>query len=260
MTVLKRLSRIYAQVSYDLEADFSNVVKAELSEMLPAFSVLEFSPFILGEEGSRRRPDLAIVHRDYSMWIVVEVELDSHPLQSHVIPQVRTFATGNYDSSHADFLHAKDPTLDKDKLRNLTMYHPPTISVVVNSRSVLEDGWDVLELDYSARLTFFESFRARNGDVIFSVSGYLPTPPPAGIIKFKKQEMMNALTCTRPADFPADVIHEVEMQWGGSLRKLTVMRTKDEVLLLPQGGITFRDDRNYEVRRNESQKYELHQC
>ena len=260
MTVLKRLGRKYEQVSYNLEADFSNVVKAELSEMLPAFSVLEFSPFITGEEGSRRKPDLAIVHRDYSMWLVVEVELDSHPLQSHVIPQVRTFATGNYDSSHADFLHGKDPSLDKDKLRNLTMYHSPTISVIVNSRSVLEDGWNVLELEYSARLTFFESFRALDGDVIFSVSGYLPTPPPAGTIKFKKQEMINALICTRPGDVPADITDEMEMYWGDSLRKWTVVRTKDAVLLFPQGGFTFRDDRNYEVRRNDSQKYELHQC
>ena len=260
MTVLKRLGRIYEQVSYNLEADFSNVVKAELSEMLPAFSVLDFSPYIIGEEGSRRRPDLAIVHKDCSMWLVVEVELDWHPLESHVIPQVRTFATGNYDRSHADLLHRKDPTLDIDKLRNLTTYHSPTISVVVNSRSVLENGWHALELDYSAQLTFIESFRARNGDVIFSVSGYLPTPPPAGIIKFKKQEMLNALICTRPGDFPADVIDEIEMYWGDHLRKWPVLRTMDAVLLLSPGGFTFRGDRNYEVRKNDSQKYELHQC
>ena len=260
MTVLKRFSRIYEQVSYNRESDFSGVVKAELSEMLPAFSVLEFSPFIIGEEGSRRRPDMAIVHREYLMWLVVEVELDRHPLQSHVIPQVRAFATGNYDGSHADLLHTRDRTLDINKLRNLTTYHSPVISVIVNSRSVLEDGWDVLESEHAARLTFIESFRARNGEVIFSISGYLPTPPLAEVMKFRKQEMINALICTRPSDVPAHIIDEIEMYWGDRLRKWPVVRTKDAVLLLSPGGFTFRDDRNYEVRRNDAHKYELHQC
>ena len=205
MTLLIRQDRTYEQVYYERESHFLGIAKAELSKILPGFSILEFSPFIIGDEGSRRRPDLALVHRNYDMWAVVEVELENHSLEHHVVPQIRAFATGRYDESHAELLHQRDSTLSLEKLCNLTVYQPPVVSVVVNSRLVLSKGWGVLESDYSARLTFLESFRSEDGDVIVSISGYLPTPRPRRVISLKKHKMLNALVCTRPADVPATI-------------------------------------------------------
>ena len=178
MTLMIRQDRTYEQVYYEQESHFLGIVKTELSKLLPGFSILDFSPFIIGDEGSRRRPDLALVHRSYDMWAIVEVEVENHSLDHHVVPQVRTFATGRYDESHAELLHRRDSTLSLEKLRNLTLYQPPVVSVVVNSRLMLDKGWGALESDYSARLTFLESFRSEDGDVIVSISGYLPTPRP----------------------------------------------------------------------------------
>lgn len=257
MTLLIRQDRTYEQVYYEQESQFLGIVKTELSKVLPGFAVLDFSPFIIGDEGSRRRPDLALVHRDYDMWAVVEVELEKHSLDHHVVPQVRTFATGRYNESHATMLHQRDSTLSLEKLCNLTAYSPPVVSVIVNSRLVLEDGWDVLESDFSTRLTFLESFRAEDGDVVVSISGYLPAPRPSSVISLRKDKMMNALVCTRPGDVPAGIVDEMRMNWRERPHTWPVLRTKDTVLFLPPGGFTVRADRNYEVVRIEDGKFEL---
>ena len=257
MTLLVRQNRIYEQVYYDLESHFSAIAKTELAKILPGFSILDFSPFIIGEEGARRRPDLALVDRNCRMWAVVEVELEQHSLEHHVLPQVRTFATGRYDDSHAMMLHSKDSTLNLEHLCNLTTYVPPIVLVVVNSRSVLENGWAILESDYSARLTFLESFRSEDGDAVVLISGYLPAPPPYRIIKLRKTAMINALTCTQPEDVPADIGGEIWMHWGQRPRRWKVARAKDHVMFFPTDGFTVRADRNYEVLRINRGKYQL---
>lgn len=257
MTLIVRQKRIYEQIYYEHEPHFSDIAKTELAKVLPGFSILDFSPFIVGDEGARRRPDLALIDRNYRMWAVVEVELEQHSLENHVLPQVRTFATGRYDASHAELLHSKDPTLNLEKLRNLTTYVSPMVSVVVNSRSVLENGWAVLESEYSARLTFLESFRSDNMDVIVLISGYLPTPPPYRIIKLKKTAMLNALICTQPEDVPADIARDMWMYWDQRPRRWQVARAKDHVMFFPTDGFTVRADRNYEVFRISEGKYQL---
>ena len=259
MTLLIRQHRTYEQIFYEQESHFSAIVKSELTKILPDFSIFEFSPFIIGDEGSRRRPDFALVERNYKMWVIVEVELEKHSLEHHVTPQIRTFTTGRYDKSHATLLYQRDPTLNLQKLYNLTIYLPPVVSVVVNSRSVLEHGWDALESDHAARLTFLESFRAEDGDVIVSISGYLPTPKPSRVIRLKKHKMLNALVCAQPKDVPAAVVDEIRIYRGERPHIWSVIRTMDTVVFLAPGGFTVRSDRNYEVLKTSSGTYQLHE-
>ena len=257
MKTLIRQQRLYEQVYYEHESQFLSIVKSELPKILPRFSILDFSPFIISDEGSRRRPDLAFIARNYEMWAVVEVELENHSLNHHVIPQIQTFAKGHYDESHADLIHRKDPTLNLGNLRNLTTFYPPIVSVVVNSSSVLDDGWDVLESEYSARLTFFETFRSPDGDVVFSLSGYMPTPRPRSIIGLKKHKMLNALVCNRTHEFSAAIGEEIVLYWRERSYTWEVLRTQDTVVLLPPGGFTVRPDRNYEADRISDRTYQL---
>ena len=259
MTLLIRQRRKYEQVYYEYESHFSVIVKTELTKILPQFSILEFSPFVIGDEGVRRKPDFACIHRSYQMWAVVEVELDSHSLVHHVLPQVQAFTTGRYDMSHANLLYNKDPSLNLESLRNLITYVPPVVFVIVNSRSVLEEGWGVLESDYSTRLTFLESFRSEDGDVVFSLSGYIPAPRPREIIKLKKHQMLNALVCTQPMHVPAAIPETIRMYWRDRPHNWPVLRTIDTVLFFAPGGFTVRADRNYEVRRIGESTYHLHE-
>ncbi len=259
MTVLLRQQRTYQQIFYDDEAQFSLIVKNELGRLLPGFSILRFSPYVLGDEGRRRRPDMALVHRDYQMWVVVEVELEKHSLVHHVLPQVYTFVTGEYNASHAATLYGQDPTLDLQKLVNLTTYVQPVVVVVVNSRAVLEDGWGILESDHSARLMFVESFRAEDDDVVVAVSGYLPSPPASRVIGLKKHKMLNALFCAEPTSVPAEIADNICLLWHDRVYRWDVLRTKDTVVFLAPGGFTVRGDRNYEVLRGVDEVFRLNE-
>lgn len=258
MTWLTHRSRVYEQIHYNGERDFLPIVKDEIPKILPDFAILDFCPYIIGDEGSRRKPDLALVDRNYGMWAVVEVELEKHSLKHHVIPQIRAFATGRYDKSHAEMLHEKDPSLDLEALDDLITYSLPEILVIVNSRSVLNDGWSVLESDYSAHLTFLESFRAMDGDVIFSISGHLPTPPPSQTIKLTKCKMLNALVCAQPNNIPAGIGDYMCIYWNERPFMWKILRTADSVVLIPSSGFTVRADRNYQVSKINEERYQLY--
>ena len=182
-----------------------------------------------------------------------------HSLEHHVVPQIRTFATGHYDKSHAELIHQQNLELNLERLINLTTYVPPVVIVVVNARSVLDDGWEILESDHSAQLTFLESFRSQDGDVIVSISGYVPTPPSRRIIKLRKHDMMNALVCTQPMDIPAEIVDKMRLYWGERPYIWRILRTKDSVIFLAPGGFAIRADRNYEVHRLSEGEYRLHQ-
>ena len=259
MTRLIRRDRIYEQVFYDDELHYTSIAKLELAKVLPDFSILDFSPYILGDQGSRRRPDLAFVHRNYKMWVVVEIELEKHSLVHHVLPQVRAFVSGRYDSSHAALLYQKDTTLELSALKNLLDYVPPKVAVVVNSRSVLKYGWSDIEKDHSAHLTFLESFRSEDDDIVVSISGYLPTPVPDRVFRLKKMNMMNALICTQPDNVPAGIVDEIQMFSDQRPYTWSVIRAKDNILFIAPGGFTVRSDRNYEVRRIGEDRFQLHE-
>ena len=192
------------------------------------------------------------------MWVVVEVELEHHSLFHHVEPQIRAFVTGRYDSSHARLIYEKDNSLNLESLNNLIFYFPPLVTVVVNSRSVLDKGWASLESDYSARLTFLESYKADNGDVIFVLSGFLPAPRPRKIVRLKKHAMLNALVCDVPVEIPAGVTDFVEIYFQNRIYRWSVLRTKDSVVLLAPAGVSLRTDRNYEIHLTGDNEFFLH--
>lgn len=257
MTRLIRRDRIYEQVFYEDELHFTSIVKLELSKVLPDFSIIDFSPYILGDQGSRRRPDLALVHRNYKMWVVVEIELEKHSLVHHVLPQVQTFVSGRYDSSHAESLYQKDSTLDLSALKNLIFYVPPKVVVVVNSRTVLKNGWSAVEKKHSAHLTFLESYRSEADDVIVSISGYLPTPVSNRVFRLKKMNLMNALVYTQPEKVPASIQDEIQMFSDQRPYNWKIVRAMDNILFVAPGGFTVRSDRNYEVRRIGEGRFQL---
>lgn len=237
----------YEKVFHKLEADYEEVVRQNMIALLPTFYVLKFNALILGEEGSRRKPDLALIHKEYRIWVIVEVELEHHSLEQHVRPQVHAFSTAIYDHRHANALLKHDETLDRDRLRDLVLHSPPEVALVVNSRSVLERGWQALEADYSCRLIFLEIFRSDHDDTLVSVTGWLPEAKPRVLSTARKIPMMNALKCRRRSQLP---IHDGKVEMYCEDRSITwkAFDTADGAILLPSAGnFTIKPERNYEI-------------
>ncbi len=242
---------IYEQIFYDDEAHFENVAKKQLKETLKDFMVVDFKPLVLSDQGIRRRPDLAIIDRRYRMWVVVEVELEHHSLDHHVLPQMQVLASGTYDITHADYLAQASPGIDRAKARELITYVPPEVMTLVNSRSVLDKGWGVLESDLQVRLTFLEIFRSETGDSIFRLSGFTPQIKPEHISGAKAHPMMNALVCRRPNAIPVAAGTTIWMSFDGRPIRWQVIKTADTAVLMPRPSVTLRRDRNYEIVRAE---------
>lgn len=257
MTVLVRQSRIYEKVFYDNEKHYEDIVKAQIGMALTNFWVVDFKPLILGEEGSRRRPDLALVDRDYRLWVVIELELEHHSLRHHVRPQLAALATGAYDDSHLDVLMRENPQFNKDKLRDLVVFVPPVVAVIVNCRSVLERGWAELQRDLGVRIIFLEVFRADNDDAIFELSGYIPQVKPDRLATLKKHKMLNALICRSPGALPVNPDGILQIYSDERPVQWKVTLTADRAVLFPHGGVTIRSDRNYDLLRTEDGRLRL---
>ena len=259
MNTLVRNRKAYRQVFYDQEAHYEQVVKQQLPLLIPAFHVVEFTPYVLGDEGMRRRPDLALVHHDYHMWAVVEVELEHHSLTHHVYPQLQVFATGAYGTEHAEAILATAPGLDAARVSTLVQYQAPKILTIVNSTGVLKKDWGRLRDELGVQLTFLETFRSEDGDVIFAISGYLPEPRPERLTGAKKADMLNALTCSTPTAIPNVEDGCLNIDVDGRSLPWKVLRTADSVVLLPGSGVNLRADRNYEILRASDGRLKLRQ-
>src|SRR5689334_16688900 len=80
-------------------------------------------------EDNVSRPDLALVAKDLSHWFVIEVELISHSLEGHVLPQVRTF---RYGEPQRDCISVLSDALTLDRFQSEQFVHsvPRTVAVI----------------------------------------------------------------------------------------------------------------------------------
>src|SRR6266849_6113940 len=84
-------------VAYYLESDLEKWILQHAKSIFPSHFVFPFKKSILGQtSGANKRPDLALLRRDFSAWSIVEVEIEGHEL-SHVLEQTRVFAEGKYN-------------------------------------------------------------------------------------------------------------------------------------------------------------------
>lgn len=252
MRTLIHNHKVYEQMFYDNEEHFEDIAKKQLTEILNDFIVAKFKALVLGDEGIRRRPDLALVHRKYLMWVVVEVELEHHSLDHHVYPQMQALASGNYDTDHAEYLAKSNEEIDLLKVRDLVAYLPPRVMTVVNSRRVLDKGWEILESDLQVNLTFLEVYRSESGNSIYSLSGYTPHINPERIVGVKTHAFMNALFCSKPDAIPVASSDTLRMLFEGVPIDWQVLKTADSAVLIPRRSVLLRKDRNYEILRAEA--------
>lgn len=114
-----------------IEGDFEAEVVKALSCLMPEYRCGVFAgAFVL--EGERRVADLALVHKTLSHWFVVEVELASHSLEHHVLPQVRCFRYGEPEHSCITGLVRAFGNLTRKQAEDLLSYIPRYVAVVSN--------------------------------------------------------------------------------------------------------------------------------
>lgn len=113
------------------ESAFEAEVIRALSCLQPDYICGVFSgAFVL--EGLRRVSDLALIHRSFSHWFVVEVELAGHSLEHHVLPQVRCFRYGMPEATCVTSLLRAFDFLSPEQASGLLEVVPRFVAVIAN--------------------------------------------------------------------------------------------------------------------------------
>lgn len=154
------------------EAEFEGHVQAALRCVYPDYFCVPFrGAFSFDEEIFEA--DLALVHRSFSHWFVLEVELVSHSLQHHVLPQVRAFRFGRPLDSCVTYLCRHVPGVDMMRAQSLLRYVPKNVAVIANRTdpewTVALRGCDVQSLTVSV-------FRKSDGGLAHETEGSLYVP------------------------------------------------------------------------------------
>ncbi|WP_157622853.1 hypothetical protein [Solimonas soli] len=121
-------------------------------------------------DGDCRSADLALIHKTLSHWFVVEVELASHSLEGHVLPQVRCFRFGDAEPACVTSLCTAFPGLTRDEAERILLYVPRYVAVAVD-RFVPE--WKAAFKGLDVHLLTVQVFQGTDGKIAHHVDGRL---------------------------------------------------------------------------------------
>ena len=150
------------------EVEFEADVVRALSCLFPQYMCVVYGgAFLL--EGRVSCPDLALIARDYSHWFVIEVELVSHSLEGHVLPQVRAFRYGEPQSDSVRIL-ARELAITEDRAATLLHYVPRSVAVVANKR---DPAWGIALNALNVQLLSVSTYGGASGVRAYEIEGDL---------------------------------------------------------------------------------------
>lgn len=156
------------------EHEFEGIVMQHQNELFPGFSGARFDPILTTPMGNVQ-PDMILVDNHYRSLFVIEVELASHSLARHVLPQVEKIAAARLGERQADWLLSKAPGFDRGRLRALFRDVPHGTMLLVNSPTPQwDEGLRSLPGVYRAVV---EVFRSRHSRTILRINGAQPEGP-----------------------------------------------------------------------------------
>jgi hypothetical protein len=150
------------------EVQFENDVARALACLYPKHRCIPFTGSFRGEDGCYQ-PDLALVAKDLSHWFVIEVELLSHSLEYHVLPQVRAFHGGDPQADCVSQLASRLP-LDVGTAQSLVQFVPRAVAVVANKSDF---GWLKAFQALSVQMLTVSVYRSRHDVVAVEIDGVL---------------------------------------------------------------------------------------
>ncbi len=151
------------------EADFEQHVVKALTCAYPDYKCIAFRAEF-SFENQIRRSDLALIHSSLSHWFIVEVELLSHSLMGHVVPQVRCFRYGDLLSSSANLLCDSLPQIGYNRAISFLQFVPRSVLVVVNRESA---EWRSCFRGLDVQMVTVSVYRRNDGQIAHEIGGSL---------------------------------------------------------------------------------------
>jgi hypothetical protein len=115
------------------------------------------------------KPDIALVAKDFSHWFVIEVELLSHSLSGHVMPQVRSFRWGEPQTDCIVSL-MRSTGREEGAIRTLLRAVPKAVAVIANKASY---DWELSLAALDVQFLSASIFASQGGVEAVELTGQL---------------------------------------------------------------------------------------
>ena len=231
------------------ESEFEAVILQNVHLLCPHAHLVPFKQTVFSSGFESKKPDLALIDWDYRFWWVIEVELASHNLSSHVIPQTRVLVEGRYGEDHVAALARQNKSLDPVRLEAMMRGEMPRVVVISNRYDHL---WERELATIGVSYTVFNVFRSMLNNDIFLFDGHLPE---------QGGDQLTVLTPAKglPRIFRVHSPGALPVEDGGSMQILVNGRTtrwrrfdtKDQCYLAAEGRLSIVADRKYVIDRLE---------
>jgi len=227
------------------ETDFEALVTSRAHLLFPEFRTVSFKSLI-ETESDARKPDIALVDKNYRSWWVVEVEMSRHSLQGHVLPQVEVFANGKYGPNHAEYLCEKCPELELEPLIEMIKGAQPRVLVIVDQNC--PDWVDPLR-QYDAILNVVEIFRSSRNEHILRVNGESPASTPDHVLTTCRLDPLipRLLKVDSPALLAARGGNNFLIHFAGGVTEWERFGSSDTVWLCPVSRNPLTTNVNYQI-------------
>jgi hypothetical protein len=150
------------------EVEFELIVAKAMICIYPGYHCFPFGGTFKLEDNVSR-PDIALVAKDLSHWFVVEVELISHSLDGHVLPQVRTFRYGEPQRDCISVL-SRELSMDRRQIETFLLTVPRSVVVIANKR---HRDWELALRALEVQLLTVTAFNSPAGLQAVEVDGRL---------------------------------------------------------------------------------------
>lgn len=235
------------------EAEFEAVVLQNASLLLPRSIAIPFKKTAHTPEGSARA-DLALIAEDYGQWAVVEVELATHSLYGHVLPQVRKLRDADYAQAYVTYIKRQCPRLDHVRLSAMLRGRAPDIFVVVNG----EDAeWRSELRRNSIGMIAFRIYRSVSNRRIFSINGEIYARSEEAISELSHSVIPRCLLVDSPAKIPVGPGEQMCILVNNKVTYWERIDTATDVLLMSGSKYSLAKSRRYVLTQNARNQYSI---
>lgn len=245
------------------EGDFERILKNQVSAIFPDYWTIPYKRLVKAANRESKKPDLALIRKDYSEWWLVELELADHTLE-HVASQVETFVAGEFNPiSEGEFLYTKLKDIIKrrfsqTKLTRMVRDYPPKVMVIVDDDKEI---WRQPLNDLGAEICIFQVYKNTRGLEAYRLRGKYPVAVQCESHCTYDGQIANLMKILSPEVLMVNDDAEISIEYSGRMSRWKCIREGDTVFIRFVGTINpvpanqaytlSRDDRNkYVLRTN----------
>ena len=217
------------------ELQYEELLQGKSEELFPDYICSPFKKLVTSPIGDSQA-DLILVEKEYRRSYVVEVELSTHSLYEHVIPQVERLVSARYGDPEAEWLAERNSRIDVNRLRLLFSASAPDVLVIVNAPV----DWRTALSAQGVLLTVAALYSDIRDDLIISLDGDEPEIPSPLLSTAVRGTgwLSSMLRVESPATLAAEDGDSVEVLFRGLLFRMRVRHIAGAVYLKSDGDVS----------------------